>query len=110
MKTKNVVLGLAALVFAVGSAFTTIVPPEYISVDFDDAPGFTCIAISEDFECDGATNSLCKINVLLKGGTLAQAQVYELNSDVVNCTTALFDTNGVVGNYPTTGTPIIAVH
>jgi hypothetical protein len=109
MKTKNVILGLAALVFAIGSAFTSLEvgAPDFISVQYEGnpLPDFECVQISQ--ACNGtAQDPLCKIQVKLSDNSIVAAQVYDLDSNEILCTTALRDANGSIGSYPTTGQPI----
>lgn len=72
MKTKNVILGLCALVFAIGSAFSSVmtVNDDYIDVRYQGEEEFVCVPIGD---CSG-TGQFCKIIV---NGTLT-AQVYDL--------------------------------
>lgn len=93
MKTKNVVLGLAALLLAVGSAFgslTRIVAPDYISVQYLGDETFTCKQITQ--ACDEIGQVACEVTVQTTSGG-KRAQVY----DDPACATPLTDSHPNLG-------------
>jgi hypothetical protein len=110
MNPKNATLGLTAFVFAVGSAFASlkVTAPDYISVLYDGATIYECI---QTLPCDNIQPILCTVTVRLKNNTTVSAQVYDLDTDEVNCAIPLYHSRASAGSHPTVGgTPIIAVH
>jgi hypothetical protein len=64
MKTKSLILGLVAFVFATGSAFTYVSSPlvnAWIKVRYDGEPGYTCRATS--LQCTDVGTHACKVTV-----------------------------------------------
>lgn len=73
MKIKNAILGIGAVVFALGSAFTSVntdnIERNFISVQYEGEP-LVCVQVAE--ECNNFFGYFCKITV---NGRLT-AQVY----------------------------------
>jgi hypothetical protein len=96
MKTKHVVLGLVAFVFAIGSAFTssTLATTAFIKVRYSTQPVGTFTCVNTGLSCSDSGTTSCKVTVTDLGGAQALARS---NS---SCPTPnLFDATGVIGAY-----------
>jgi hypothetical protein len=93
MKSKNLILALAAIVFAVGSAFTTKkVLPNNVRVRWqqNEFGAITCKAIP--VECNNTGSNLCTVTI-----------VKDIGSETV---TAKADTDCAVSQLNTSATPL----
>jgi hypothetical protein len=98
MKTKNLVLGLLAVVFAVGSAFTSVkltsVAAHVKIKTSASQPNFDCEAIGF---CEDTGTEPCRVGILMAPapGTIKYVQAYR-----PDCSTLLTNTSGdVEGTY-----------
>jgi hypothetical protein len=89
MKTKNLILGLSALVFAFGSAFTSVlVSPTADSVFVAEImdPEEQCQEIPEQ-SCNDLSTQPCQVRVILNGSNVGNKDV----NDLTTCAEPKFD-------------------
>jgi len=81
MKTKNVILGTAAFVFAIGSAFASLLADP--TRDFVDISTLnpTCRQIAEQ-ACSNTGQAACNVNVSVGGGAATAKQVFDERTTV----------------------------
>lgn len=92
MKTKNFVLGLAALIFAAGAAFASILTsPIEIEVVPLGEEELQCVQI--DDECDDQSSQVCKVRVVLPN---TQTFDVDAHRQGTNCTEVLNDSRPVI--------------
>lgn len=70
MKSKSLLVGLVALVLAVGSAFASVLAPVTYFVRANDGTGWSCqaVTVANDI-CDQQGSSDCSIQIQLVSGT-----------------------------------------
>jgi hypothetical protein len=88
MKTKSLVLGACAIVFAIGSAFTSVsnglsVSPVFIKLKTSASqPTFTCTSIPAT--CSASGSNVCTIQVRLASGSVKNADAHTTNQCSAN--------------------------
>jgi hypothetical protein len=96
MKTKHVILGLFAFVFAIGSAFTSssLATTAFIKVRYSHQPAGTYSCVNTTLICNDIVGSACRVTI----SDLAGAQALARSNS--SCPTPnLFDGTGVIGAY-----------
>lgn len=91
MKTKNLLLGFAALLCAVGSAFASLLmtPPHYINVRYTGQANFTCSTLGTTV-CTATGSTVCKVAV--QG---FQPTVYDIKTNATTCSTPVLSNTTV---------------
>jgi hypothetical protein len=96
MNTKNLILGLAAIVFAIGSAFTTkekLVSTPYIWMKEASNSSFECFDVPGACATNGST--LCKVSIVLESEAIKTPNAHTAD----NCaTTYSSDNDGSAGS------------
>jgi hypothetical protein len=96
MKTKSLILGLLAFVFAIGSAFTSASVAQRAWIKAKPSlAGDPITCIDSGVDCNGtAANPVCKIKVFqTKTNTLVTVNAYQSETD---CEVQLHDTRAFV--------------
>lgn len=97
MKIKNLILGIASFLVAIGGAFTALsaASPDYISLRYADGTDFECTPADT---CVGSTTA-CKVTVDVEAvpGTIIPTlvRVHDFDTNPTACTTELMTSQAV---------------
>jgi hypothetical protein len=94
MKTTNIILGIAALFCAAGSAFASILmpPPYYADVRYQGEENFHCTTVSA--VCNNLSTTTCKVTI--NGTTLATVFDNKVLPDETTCTTIVRSNQAII--------------
>lgn len=88
MKTKNVMLGIIAVVFAVGSAFASFLSPSAIRVKARVVENGVITCVNTQAICNDPGNFVCKVTLAVEEGPSTTTKTYKDAS----CTVPLTNT------------------
>jgi len=94
MKIKNLILGLLAFVFAIGSSFASLIfapDPAYVKVQMTGpSDPFTCQPTG--LSCNASAGPICRVAILVQGvSTTVDAR------KITTCIKPLFDSRPFIG-------------
>jgi hypothetical protein len=86
MKTKNLILGLIVFVFAVGSAFASLLAPANIWVKARLTSGGSITCVNTNVTCENSGAVRCTVTLPVQQGSNTTSTTYKNNG----CTLAIF--------------------